>query len=68
MRAENALQQGNEIAEFPEQLILNYLDNTWHDTGSAIMGRWLGLIYQITHKDRHKPFMQGIDESNPLGL
>jgi len=68
LRAESALQQGNEIPRFPEQLVLNSLDNTWHDTGSAIIGKWMGLIYQITHKDRHKPFMQGIDENNPLEL
>ena len=68
MRAESAIQQGTEIPQFPEQLVLKYLDNTWHDTGSAIIGKWLGLIYQITHNDRHKPFMDGIDKNNPLAL
>ncbi|MFV2031413.1 MAG: homoserine O-succinyltransferase, partial [Gammaproteobacteria bacterium] len=68
LRAEAAVDQGAEIPEFPEALILNYLDNTWHDTGSAIIGRWMGLVYQLTHKDRHKPFMDGIDTENPLNL
>lgn len=68
LRAEKALKQGVDTPEFPEQLILKYLDNTWHDTGSAIVGKWMGLIYQITHKDRHKPFMDGIDINNPLDL
>ena len=68
MRAETALKQGSKIPEFPEQLILKYLDNTWHDTGSALIGNWMGLIYQITHRERHKPFMDGIDAENPLSL
>ena len=68
MRAEASLVKGLEFPEFPEALILKYLDNTWHDTGSAIVGKWLGLIYQITHKERHKPFMDGIDKNNPLNL
>ncbi len=68
LRAQNALKQGSQIPEFPENLILKSLDNTWHDTGSAIVGKWIGLIYQITNLDRHKPFMDGIDINNPLNL
>jgi len=68
MRAESALEQGTAVPQFPEQLILNNLNNTWHDTGSAIVGKWMGLIYQITHRERHKPFMDGIDADNPLSL
>ena len=68
LRAQNALKQGSQIADFPENLILKSLDNTWHDTGSAIVGKWIGLIYQVTHVDRHKPFMDGIDTNNPLNL
>jgi homoserine O-succinyltransferase len=56
------------VAEFPEQIIAPRLDNTWHDTAEAIVGNWMGLIYQITHHDRRKPFMDGIDPDNPLGL
>ncbi len=68
LRAEAALKKGSELPEFPEALIMNYLNNTWHDTGSAIIGKWMGLIYQVTHKDRHKLFMDGVDVNNPLGL
>jgi len=57
-----------EIPVFPESLVLPKLDNTWHDTASAVVGNWMGLIYQVTHKDRRKPFMAGVDIENPLNL
>ena len=59
---------GREIPGFPEQLIVPDLDNTWHDTAEAVVGNWMGLVYQVTHRDRDKPFMDGIDPENPLGL
>jgi homoserine O-succinyltransferase len=54
--------------EFPEALLTPHLENTWHDTGEAIVGNWMGLVYQLTHSDRRKPFMDGIDPADPLGL
>jgi len=56
------------INNFPESLILNQLDNTWHDTAEAIINNWIGKVYQLTSNDRRKPFMDSIDPSNPLGL
>jgi homoserine O-succinyltransferase len=53
---------------FPETQVLKHLDNTWRDTGKALFNNWLGLIYQVTHQDRGKPFMVHIDPLNPLGL
>ncbi|HSH04333.1 MAG TPA: homoserine O-succinyltransferase, partial [Anaerolineae bacterium] len=53
---------------FPEDDILPHLDNTWGDTGKAIFNNWLGLVYQLTHYNRHKPFLDNIDPLNPLGL
>jgi len=44
------------------------LKNTWQDTASAVVGRWVGLIYQYTNVQRLKPFMEGVDIDNPLGL
>jgi homoserine O-succinyltransferase len=44
------------------------LRNTWQDTASAVIGTWLGLIYQLTNVDRRKPFMDAVDINNPLGL
>ena len=64
----SAIDIGVDQPEFPEQLILKSLDNTWHDTAGEVVGNWVGLIYQLTHSDRNKPFMDGVDLSNPLGL
>jgi homoserine O-succinyltransferase len=44
------------------------VDNTWTDTGKAMFNNWLGLIYQLTNRDRKQPFMAGVDPHNPLGL
>ena len=67
-RVKSARRLGGKMPEFPEDLILPLLDNTWHDTACSVVGNWMGLIYQITHKDRKIPFMDGIDPSNPLNL
>jgi len=58
----------SDISEFPEQLILNRLDNTWHDTAEAVINKWIGKVYQITNNERHLPFMDGIKADDPLGL
>lgn len=44
------------------------VDNTWGDTAKAIFNNWLGLVYRVTDLDRRKPFMNGVDPHNPLGL
>ena len=67
-RIDAAVANRLQLPEFPEVLIINHLDNTWHDTACAVVGRWVGLIYQITHHDRDKPFMDDIDINNPLNL
>jgi homoserine O-succinyltransferase len=51
-----------------EERIEGELHNTWGDTGKAIFNNWLGLVYRLTHLDRKKPFVDGIDPENPLGL
>lgn len=53
---------------FPEELILPRLDNTWHDTAEAILNNWVGKVYQITNQDRAKPFMEGVNPDDPLGI
>jgi len=63
-----ARQNSTEIPNFPEQLISASLHNTWHDTAGEVVSNWMGLIYQTTHKNRHKPVMEGIDRADPLGL
>ena len=57
-----------ETLAFPESHLLPLLDNTWHDTAEAVVGNWIGCVYQVTHRERGLPFMPGIDPDNPLGL
>ncbi|MEJ2128412.1 MAG: homoserine O-succinyltransferase [Woeseiaceae bacterium] len=58
----------NSAAEFPEDELLPYCDNTWGDTGKAIINNWLGLVYQLTNLDRKQQFMPGVDPDDPLQL
>jgi len=59
---------GEKLPVFPEKLVAGNLDNTWHDTAEAVIANWIGLVYQVTHRERHLPFMEGVDPENPLGL
>ncbi|MDJ0958645.1 MAG: homoserine O-succinyltransferase [Arenicellales bacterium] len=54
--------------DFPEDALLPFLDNTWADTGKAMFNNWLGLVYQLTDRDRHIPYMANINPDDPLGL
>jgi len=63
-----ARQNGTDAPTFPEPLLLPHLRNTWHDSGEAIVGNWLGLMYQITNNERSLPFMDGVDPNDPLGI
>ena len=67
-RVDYARAHHREIPEFPEDLLLSSLDNTWHDSAEAVINNWIGKVYQITHLDRRIPFQVEIDPSNPLGL
>ena len=53
---------------FPETELEQLVDNTWWDTGKAVFNNWLGLVYQLTHMDRSKLFMDGVDPDDPLNL
>ena len=63
-----AMQHDQALPEFPENLIVHSLDNTWHDTAGEVISNWVGLIYQLTHSNRKLPFMDGVDPLNPLSL
>ncbi|MDO4435009.1 MAG: homoserine O-succinyltransferase [Cardiobacteriaceae bacterium] len=63
---EQFLSSGKEMAYFPEAELEQEIDMTWGDTAKALFANWLGLVYQLTHFDRHQQFMEGIDPSAPL--
>ncbi len=68
LRVEWAMRKNQSIPEFPEELVTRRLDNTWHDTAEAVVGNWIGCVYQVTHPDRRRPFMEDVDINDPLGL
>lgn len=57
-----------EAPVFPEAALIPHCDNTWGDTGKAIVNNWLGLVYQLTNLDRKQQFMPGVDPEDPLQL
>ena len=59
---------GEELPEFPESELQSMVDNTWGDTGKAIVNNWLGLVYQLTNLDRRQQFMRGVNPKDPLKL
>jgi homoserine O-succinyltransferase len=63
-----ALNAGRTGPDLPETLLVDKLDNTWHDTAEAVINNWIGKVYQITDQDRRSPFMAGVDPDDPLGL
>jgi homoserine O-succinyltransferase len=63
-----AIENDQPLPALPEETIEPLLDNTWTDSGKAIVNNWIGLVYQLTDWDRKKPFMDGVDPENPLGL
>ncbi|RLA07151.1 MAG: homoserine O-succinyltransferase [Gammaproteobacteria bacterium] len=64
----NAKLKKQKMPEFPEKIIAKCLHNTWHDSAIAVIGNWIGHVYQLTGKNRHEPYMDGVDPSNPLKL
>ncbi len=67
---DTALEAGVPVADFPafpEGSLTQRIHNTWHDSGKSLVGNWIGLVYQLTHKDVGKLFMDGVDPSDPLG-
>jgi homoserine O-succinyltransferase len=59
---------GEELPRLDQDAVLAQLDNTWADTGRSMFANWLGLVYRLTHITRGRPFMDGVDPHDPLGL
>jgi homoserine O-succinyltransferase len=68
LREYEAKLRRGESVPYPEALLVPHLDNTWHDTAEAVVGNWIGCVYQVTHSERKRPFMDGVDPANPLGI
>ena len=66
--AQQSAAKGEVLPEFPEGKLEQLVDNTWGDTGKAIVNNWLGLVYQFTNLDRKSQFMPGVDPEDPLQL
>ena len=64
----NCKDSGSTFPEMPENLIVNMLDNTWHDTAEAVLNNWIGRVYQVTSQDRRALFMDHVDPGNPLNI
>ena len=65
---QRASRGSGDLPEFPERKLSTHVHNTWSDTGKAMVNNWLGLVYQLTNRDRKRQFMQGVDPGNPLQL
>lgn len=67
-QARKLREQGRELPPeaFRESDFEVCLHNTWGDSGKAVFNNWLGLVYQLTHIDRRRPFLNGIDPLDPL--
>ena len=63
-----AISKGVAPPSFPDDLVVKLLNNTWHDTAEGILANWIGTVYQLTHLERKRPYMDGIDPRDPLGL
>jgi len=63
-----SLEKNEQMPTFPEHIVTPRLQNTWHDSGLAVIGNWMGLVYQLTNTDRKLPFMDGVDPKDPLRL
>ncbi len=57
-----------QLPTFPEDKLSTLVDNTWSDTGKAIVNNWLGLVYSVADRRRGRTFMEGVDPDDPLNL
>ncbi len=67
-KMERARGDYRQLPPFPEDLLATMVDNTWSDTGKAIVNNWLGLVYSVADRRRGKVFMAGVNPEDPLGL
>lgn len=68
LHSEAAIANGEALQDFPELELEALVDNTWGDTGKAIVNNWLGLVYRLTNLDRKLQYMPEVNPANPLQL
>ena len=66
--AEEAAALNKALPPFPDAELEALVDNTWGDTGKALVNNWLGLVYNLTAAERKAQFMAGVDPKDPLGM
>ncbi|MDH5584743.1 MAG: homoserine O-succinyltransferase [Gammaproteobacteria bacterium] len=67
-KASDARAGNTSLPAFPDEELEALVNNTWGDTGKAIVNNWLGMVYRVTNLDRRLQFMDGVDPDDPLGL
>lgn len=63
-----SIKLGEDLPAMPEGGLENIIENTWRDSARTVIGNWIGQVYQTTHVERKKQFMDGIDPDDPLGI
>lgn len=51
-----------------ERAIIDNTPNRWSSARRALLSNWIGAVLRVTHYDRKKPFMDGVNPDNPLEL
>lgn len=67
-RCRAALDNGDELPEFPEPGLERHVRNTWHETGQTMIDNWLGLVCELADTDRKRQFRSGVDPDKPLAF
>ena len=52
VRVIDACEENRPIPEFPEQLVADTIENTWHDSAEAVVGNWVSQVYQMSSQKR----------------
>ncbi len=66
MKLIDEIVQKKDISLFDDDIVMPNIENTWQCTARSIIQNWVGAVYQVTGYDRHQPFMDKIDPSDPL--
>ena len=67
-QVERARSDYSALSPFPDESVAHLVDNTWSDTGKAIVNNWLGLVYRVADSRRGRVFMDGVNPDDPLAL